>query len=310
MFSSVTAAEKRQRLHDLVVRNVEDSRTTILPGMHDAFTAKIAAHAGAEAIFMTGAGVAASFLGVTDVGIMRMQDVADAAHNMAEAVDVPVVVDADDGYGEPVHVYRAVRELERAGIAGLHIEDQISPKRAPYFKSDELPYGLIPAEHMADKIRAAVDARQDPNLLILARCDARKVNGFDDLVQRCTVYLEAGADGLFPIPYMGPDAAQIRKDLADLHAAFPGVPMLQAAGDGMLAGYPPAAELPELGVHLSVYPVQSMCAVMKAVEDSMTRLLTDGSLDGWDGLASYDDCNKALDYDAYVSAHRRWTARV
>lgn len=310
MFSTKSAHDKRLRLRELVAANVAESSTTVLPGMHDAFTAKIAEGAGAQAIFMTGAGAAAAYLGVADVGIMRMHDVVDGAQHIADAVDVPVVVDADDGYGDPVHVYRAVRDLERAGVAALHIEDQTSPKRAPYFKSEELPYGLVPVPKMMEKIRAAIDARLDRDLMIFARCDARKLDGFDELVARCEGYLEAGADGLFPIPYMGPDSAQIRADLADLHKAFPGTPMLQAAGDGMLTGYPSVAELGPLGVHLSVYPVQSMCAVMKAVSDSMRELIDTGSLDGWPGLATYDECNVALGYDDYVAAVVRWSGRA
>src|SRR5688500_2485164 len=161
-------------------------------GAHDALSARIVEQVGYPLCVVTGAGVSMC-RGYPDVGLVTMEEMVANARYIAEAVDIPVVVDADNGYGNAINVRRTVREFERAGVAGIHIEDQVWPKRCGHMFGKR----LIAKEEMAGKIKAALDARHDSDFVIIARCDAIMVNGLDDTLDRGEAYLEAGADMLF-----------------------------------------------------------------------------------------------------------------
>jgi 2-methylisocitrate lyase-like PEP mutase family enzyme len=164
----------------------------IAPGAYDCITARLIEQAGFEAVYMTGAGTAAT-LGYPDYGLVTMSEMADNAGRIAEAVSVPVIADADTGYGNELNVVRTVREYERRGVAGIHIEDQGFPKKCGHLDNKV----LIPLEDYLAKIRAAASAKRDPNFLIIARTDARAVLGFEEAIRRANAALEAGADMAF-----------------------------------------------------------------------------------------------------------------
>jgi 2-methylisocitrate lyase-like PEP mutase family enzyme len=164
----------------------------IAPGAYDCITARLIEHAGFEAVYMTGAGTAAT-LGYPDYGLVTMSEMADNAGRIAEAVSVPVIADADTGYGNELNVVRTVREYERRGVAGIHIEDQGFPKKCGHLDNKV----LIPLEDYLAKIRAAASAKRDPNFLIIARTDARAILGFEEAIRRANAALEAGADMAF-----------------------------------------------------------------------------------------------------------------
>ena len=162
------------------------------PFVLNALHAKIAESVGFDAVYMTGAGTAAE-KGFPDVGLLTMTEMVGNAKYIANAVDIPVVCDADTGYGNPLNVQRTVREYEAAGVAGIHIEDQLFPKKCGFFEGKQ----VVPQEEAVQKLRAALDARTDPDFVIIARCDAYAVTGWEDTVQRCRAYVDAGADMVF-----------------------------------------------------------------------------------------------------------------
>src|SRR5436309_3343203 len=162
-------------------------------GAHDVFTARLIEAAGLETVFLGGFGTSASLLGLPDVGLLPLTEMADAVRRMAQRVQIPVVADGDSGHGDLHNVARTVREFERAGAAGILIEDQVTPKRCGHFQGKQ----VIPADGMVLKLRAALDARRDHDLVIVARTDARAVEGIESAVERANRYGEAGADVCF-----------------------------------------------------------------------------------------------------------------
>ncbi len=161
----------------------------VAPGAYDALSARLIARAGFPAVYMTGFGTAASVLGQPDVGLLTMSEMVARASALASVVgDLPLIADADTGYGNPLNVRRTIREYERAGVAGLHIEDQVWPKKCGHMEGKQ----VIPMEEMVQKVRAAVDARQDPDFVIIARTDANAVYGLEDALRRGRAYREAG----------------------------------------------------------------------------------------------------------------------
>ena len=169
-----------------------EDRLILAPFVYDAFTAKMAESAGYGLLYLSGFGTSMS-LGFADVGLVTQTEMAQTARNVARTVSVPVIADADTGYGNPLNVWRTVREYEAAGMAGLHIEDQVFPKKCGYFQGKD----VIPLEEHVQKVRAALDARTDPDFLIIARTDALAIEGWQGVIRRCRAYREAGADMVF-----------------------------------------------------------------------------------------------------------------
>jgi 2,3-dimethylmalate lyase len=189
----------------------------VAPGAYDALSARLIAQAGFQAVYMTGFGTAASVLGQPDVGLLTMSEMVSRASALAAVTgDLPLIADADTGYGNPVNVRRTIREYERAGVAGLHIEDQVWPKKCGHMEGKQ----VIPMEEMVQKVRAAVDARQDPDFVIIARTDANAVNGLEDALERGRAYREAGADVIFI------EAPRSITELKAIKQGFPDVPLL------------------------------------------------------------------------------------
>ena len=179
----------RRRLHELVERK----QGLVVPGAYDCVSARLVQRAGFQAVYMTGYGTSASRLGLPDLGFAGLSEMADHARNMASAVSIPLIADADTGYGTALNVRRTVRMYETAGAAALHLEDQMLPKRCGHLAGKQ----VVPLEEFAQKIRAAVEVRTDPDLLIIARTDAIGVTGFDDALRRGEAAVQAGADILF-----------------------------------------------------------------------------------------------------------------
>src|SRR5579864_974092 len=166
----------------------------VAPGAYDALSARLIAQAGFSAVYMTGFGTAASSLGQPDVGLLTMSEMASRAAALAAVVgDLPLIADADTGYGNPINILRTIREYERAGVAAVHIEDQIWPKKCGHMEGKQ----VIPMQEMVQKIHAAIDARHDSDFVIIARTDANAVYGLEDALQRGRAYREAGADVIF-----------------------------------------------------------------------------------------------------------------
>jgi carboxyvinyl-carboxyphosphonate phosphorylmutase len=241
----------------------------VAPGAYDALSARLIEEAGFAAVYMTGFGTAASLLGRPDIGLVSATEMVDQARRIAGCVSVPVIADADTGYGNPINVIRTVRDYERAGVAGIHIEDQLMPKRCGHLTGKT----LVPAEDMEAKIRAAVAARTDPDLVLIARTDARAVEGLESALRRARLYLDAGADMLFV------EAPEDEAEIERVATEFAGVPLLFNWAEG---GRTPAislARLDELGFRLVIFPIGALLSAAVSVRRYLTTLLQDGTPD-------------------------------
>ncbi|MDP6549168.1 MAG: isocitrate lyase/PEP mutase family protein [Dehalococcoidia bacterium] len=231
------------------------------PFVLNALHAKIAEAVGFEAVYMTGAGTAAE-KGFPDVGLLTMTEMVANAKYIANAVGVPVVSDADTGYGNPLNVRRTVREYESAGVAGIHIEDQVFPKKCGFFEGKQ----VIPMEEAVQKVRAALDARTDPDFVIIARCDAYAVTGWEDTVRRCRAYIDAGADMVFV------DGVKTVDDLRNYAADLRDLPRLYN-GDLL-----PTQEVAAQGFKLMICG-STIWLVYKQVRDAFEELKETGRVD-------------------------------
>lgn len=236
---------------------------------HDAFTAKVMEQAGLPLLFLGGFGTSASAFGLPDLGLLGLAEVAEAARRMVAAVNVPVIVDGDTGYGAVPNVIRTVREFERAGAAGMLLEDQVFPKRCGHFAGKQ----VIPAHEMLVKLRAALDARRDADFVVIARTDARAIEGLDAAIERANRYAEAGADVIFvEAPQNVDELARIAREIPKPQLAN----MLVGGATPILS----AVKLEEMGFKIVVSPVESLAVTAFAVQQLASAMLQDGRVDG------------------------------
>nr|WP_243869390.1 isocitrate lyase/PEP mutase family protein [Amycolatopsis granulosa] len=240
----------------------------VAPGAYDALSARLIEQAGFDVVYLTGFGATASLIGRPDVGLLTGTEMVDQARRLAAAVDVPVIADADTGYGNALNVVRTVRAYEQAGVAGVHLEDQVSPKKCGHLSGK----AVIPREEMAGKVRAAVAARRDPDFVIIARTDAAAVHGLADAVDRARAYAEAGADLLFV------EAPTSEEDLATVAGELSGVaPLVFNWAEG--GRTPPLSleRIGELGFSLVLYPIGALLAAAAAVRALLETVRADGT---------------------------------
>ena len=241
----------------------------LAPGVADALNARLVAERGFDAIYMTGAGTTAVRLGMPDIGLLTLSEMVDNAARIADASGLPVIADADNGYGGPLNVRRTIREYERAGVAAVHLEDQVLPKRCGHLAGKQ----LIPAADMVAKIKAAVDARRDPDFVLIARTDALAVEGLDAALARAGRYHEAGADMLFV------EAPSAREELEAIprHLTAPVVYNMASSGKTPFLA---ADEIAALGFKLVIYPNFLILAAMRAAGRVLDTLKQSGSIAG------------------------------
>jgi carboxyvinyl-carboxyphosphonate phosphorylmutase len=243
------------------------SEPVLAPGAYDGLTARLVEQAGFEAVYMTGFGTAASLLGRPDVGLLTLSEMVDNARRIVQAVGVPVIADADNGYGNPINVIRTVREYEAAGISAIHIEDQVSPKKCGHMEGKQ----VISAGEMVEKVHAAIEARHSEDFVVIARTDARAVEGIDGALERARLYREAGADVLFV------EAPQSEEEIAAVAEAFPEVPLLFNWVESGKTPPMPLERLKELGFSLIIFPVSTLLAATRSIREVLARIRTDGS---------------------------------
>lgn len=249
---------------------IKQPRIVVAPGVYDALTASIAASAGFEALYLSGAGIAYTRLGRPDIGLVSMSEVADVLARVCERVETPVIVDADTGYGNALNVQRTIKVFERAGASAIQLEDQTFPKRCGHLAGK----AIIPAGEMAGKIRAAVDARRDAATLIVARTDAIAVDGFTAAMDRAALYREAGADILFI------EAPRTQDQLAAVASAFSGkAPLLANMVEGGDTPVTPARELEKLGFRVVIFPGGIVRALARSAAEFYGALARDGTTD-------------------------------
>jgi 2-methylisocitrate lyase-like PEP mutase family enzyme len=264
----------------------------VAPGVYDALTASIAADAGFEALYLSGAGIAYTRLGRPDIGLVSMSEVAEALTLIRERVALPIVVDADTGYGNALNVQRTVRVFERAGASALQLEDQTFPKRCGHLSEKR----LVPVGERAGKIRAAVDARASRETLVIARTDAVAVEGFDAALERAQRYAEAGADVLFV------EAPKTRAELGRIAAALGDrLPLMANMVEGGMTPVLPAAELEALGFGLVIFPGGIVRAIARAAQDFYAVLRRDGTTDAMrDRMFDFQGINALLGTEAML----------
>jgi 2-methylisocitrate lyase-like PEP mutase family enzyme len=240
---------------------VESKRGVVVPGAYDGVSARLIERAGFPAVYMTGYGTAASRLGLPDLGFAGLAEMADHARNLAMAIQVPLIADADTGYGNALGVRRTVQMYEAAGVAALHIEDQVAPKRCGHLAGHQ----VIPRGEFAGKIRAAVEARRDPDLLIIARTDAISAVDIDEALRRGEAAARAGADVLFiEAPRGEADVERIARELA--------TPLLYNYAPGGRSPLLPFPRLRELGYAIIILPVDTLFVAARAIADFLREL--------------------------------------
>ncbi len=252
----------------------------VAPGAYDALSARLVEQAGFDVVYMTGFGTTASLIGRPDVGLLSGTEMVDNARRIAAAVDVPVIADADTGYGNAVNVLRTVREYEQAGVAGLHLEDQVHPKKCGHMSGK----AVIGADEMVGKIEAAVAARRDPDLVLIARTDAAAVEGTDAAIARARRYREAGADVLFvEAPTSEDDIARVAGELAGV------APLVFNWAEGGRTPPIPLARIAELGFALVLFPIGTLLAATAGIRALLDTLRADGTPDAvMPGLPTFD----------------------
>jgi 2-methylisocitrate lyase-like PEP mutase family enzyme len=264
-------------------------------GAHDVFTARLVEAAGLETVFLGGFGTSASLLGLPDVGFITLSEMADAVRRMALRVSIPVVADGDTGHGDLHNVVRTVREFERAGAAGVLIEDQVTPKRCGHFAGKQ----LIEAADMVLKLKAALSARTDPDFVIVARTDARAVEGIDGAIDRANRYGAAGADVCFI------EAPKSRAELEQIPRAVK-YPLLVNMLSGGVTPILPVEELGRLGYKIVVCPIETLLVAGKAVQRLIESLMTRGRCDLPDSeMMTFAEVKKVLGLDEVVGLRER-----
>jgi len=238
----------------------------LAPGAYDALSARLIEAAGFDAVYMTGFGTAAGLLGRPDVGLLDMSEMVGNARRIVEAVGVPVIADADTGYGNPLNVIRTVHEYEQAGVSAIHIEDQVTPKKCGHMDRKQ----LVPPEEMVAKLRAAVAARRT-DLVLIARTDARAVEGVDAALRRARQYREAGADMVFfEAPQTEAEIETVAKDLAD-------VPLLFNWAEGGKTPPISYARLRALGFRIIIFPISALLAATRGMREVLETIRRDGT---------------------------------
>jgi methylisocitrate lyase len=274
-------------------------RSEILPAMggYDALSARLIERAGGEVVYMSGSSVSTSVHGYPDVGLTTMTEMVDRARGMVAAVDVPVFCDADTGYGNPLNVRRTVEEYERAGVAGIHVEDQTFPKKCGHFEDKS----VVPTGEMVGKLRAATDAREDEAFVVIARTDARAVEGFDAAVERAEAYLDAGADALFV------EALESREELERIGEAFPDVPLVANMTEGGKTPLFTASEFEAMGYDAVLFPATGFKAAAKAMEELYAEIAETGTQKGMmDRLVTWEGRNEITGLDDVVELEERY----
>jgi 2-methylisocitrate lyase-like PEP mutase family enzyme len=282
-----------QRIRDAVAAD-----TVLMPGLYDALTARIAARVGFDVVFISGYSVSATRLGEPDFGFLTQTEMVDAARAVCRVSTAPVIVDADTGYGNAVNVLRTVHDLQDAGASGVFLEDQIWPKKCGHMAGKRV---VETAEHAA-KIRAAVDARGERDLFVVARTDARQPLGLDAAIARCLAYKEAGADALFV------EAPESIEELERVAQALPG-PLVANMVEHGVTPHLSRSELRDLGFGLIVCPLAALYAAARAVTDVLTELRDQETTAGaYERMLTFDEFNALVDLERRYEDEARYAS--
>ncbi|MBW1962578.1 MAG: methylisocitrate lyase [Deltaproteobacteria bacterium] len=288
-------SSRNKRLRELLSRE----QILVAPGVHDALTARVAEKCGFEAVYMTGAGTVNAQLGMPDHSIITLTEMALSATRIAKATRLPVVSDADTGYGGVLNVIRTVEEFEAAGVSAIHIEDQVLPKRCGHLAGKE----IVPVEEMEAKIRAACHARKDPDFVIIARVDARAPLGYDEAVARGRAYFAAGADMIFPEALESEE--EFRSYAKDVQA--PLFANMTEFGKTPLFS---ASQFQDMGYAMVIYPVSAMRVALKSIYELFMEIRQQGTQKRFlDRMFTREQLYELIGYYEMLELERRFTAK-
>jgi 2-methylisocitrate lyase-like PEP mutase family enzyme len=284
--------KSRQVLKQLFQRH----RLLVAPGCFDGLSARLVQEAGFEAVYLSGGALARS-TGIPDIGLVTMSEVIERAAQVVSAVNIPVIADADTGYGNAVNLVRTVREFERTGVAAIHIEDQITPKRCGHLDGKE----VIPLDEMTKKLEAALASRSDPDFLIIARTDARGVHGFDDAIRRGRAFAQLGVDAIFI------EAPQSEAELAEIPRALPDIPLLVNVFKGGKTPMLPVERLEHMGYRIAIYPSETQRAGIHAMRRVLEMLKREGTTESMDdALTTFKERDKVVGLDDWQLLEKRY----
>jgi 2-methylisocitrate lyase-like PEP mutase family enzyme len=270
----------------------------IAPGCFDGLSARLVEEAGFEAAYLSGGAVARS-LGIPDIGLVTMSETIERAAQVVAAVKLPIIADADTGYGNAVNLVRTVREFERIGVAAIHIEDQITPKRCGHLDGKE----VISLGEMEKKLEAALAARTDSDFCIIARTDARGVHGFDDAIARARSFAKLGVDAIFV------EAPQSEQELAEIPRRIPDVPLLVNVFKGGKTPMLPIKRLQQMGYRIAIYPSETQRAAIHAMRMALATLKRDGTTESIDeALTTFKERDRVVGLDDWQKIERQYLA--
>lgn len=261
LFSEKTATEKRAAFRE----ELATGRLLQFPGAYAPIVSLLIQDQGFDGVYISGAALSAE-LGLPDIGLTTLSEVTQRGRQIARVTELPALIDIDTGFGEPMSAARSIQELEELGLAGCHLEDQMNPKRCGHLDNKS----IVPTSEMTMKLRAASDAKKDPNFLLMARTDARASEGLDAAIDRCKAYIDAGADAIFPEALQGWGEYEKVREKID-------VPLLANLTEFGKTPLLSKTELEELGYNIAIYPVTSLRLSMKAVEDGLAVLKQQGT---------------------------------
>lgn len=280
----------RQTLKQLLKRN----KLLVAPGCFDGLSARLVQEAGFEAAYLSGGAVARS-MGIPDIGLVTMSENIERAAQVASVISIPIIADADTGYGNAVNLVRTVRAFERAGVAAIHIEDQITPKRCGHLDGKE----VIPLDEMLQKLKAALATRSDGDFCIIARTDARGVNGFDDAIKRGQAFAKLGVDAIFV------EAPQSEEELAEIPRRIPNIPLLVNVFKGGKTPMLPVERLEKIGYRIAIYPSETQRAAIYAMRSTLSTLKQDGTTESIDAaLTTFKERDRVVDLDGWQKIER------
>jgi 2-methylisocitrate lyase-like PEP mutase family enzyme len=284
----------RQVLKQLLQRKT----LLVAPGCFNGLSARLVEEAGFEAAYLSGGAVARS-MGIPDIGLVTMSESIERAVEVVSAIKIPIIADADTGYGNAVNLVRSVREFERAGVAAIHIEDQITPKRCGHLDGKE----VIPRGEMEMKLEAALNTRSDPDFCIIARTDARGVNGFDDAIERARAFAKLGVDAIFV------EAPQSEEELAEIPRRIPDVPLLVNVLKGGKTPMLPVQRLEQMGYRIAIYPSETQRAAIHAMRTTLATLKREGTTESIDTmLTTFKERDRVVALDDWQKIERQFMA--
>jgi 2-methylisocitrate lyase-like PEP mutase family enzyme len=280
----------RQVLKKLLQRD----KLLVAPGCFDGLSARLVEEAGFEAAYLSGGAVARS-MGIPDIGLVTMSESIERAAQVVSAVKLPIIADADTGYGNAVNLVRTVREFERVGVAAIHIEDQITPKRCGHLDGKE----VISIAEMEMKLKAALAARTDADFCIIARTDARGVHGLDNALERARVFAKLGVDAIFV------EAPQSEEELAEIPRRVPNIPLLVNVFKGGKTPMLPMARLEKMGYRIAIYPSETQRAAIHAMRTALSTLKREGTTESIDdALTTFKERDRVVGLDDWQKIER------